>query len=264
MASRENLFNTGINMGRLAVAGAVLYVGAQQIDGASQNPDINQSPVLRGQILTSEEVGGLRNYEVLMAKSARIEPTVIPIADLALVPTPEPETQKMEMMSVAPMTAEQAQRIEKYKEELPNILMKLNADPQQTEDLKMYYPIYRAAQDKSGVPWYLTWIVHEDESSASRNANAFILGSGHYGAMQRAVEFHPDSDIERASAGYSFLKDLPQLHPDDWREIVWGAEALSEYIQSSGSTLGGLERYSAAGPAQTRYGKYLRAENIFE
>ncbi len=260
MVSKENLYNTGKNIGILAAAGAVLYVGAQQVDGASRDGETNQNRAAQGQVLTEAEIANLRSYEALMASTSKVEPTATPVAGPTQMPMSEP--QKMEVMSVPKITAEQSQQIEKYKAELPDILKKLNADPKQIEDLTMYYPFYRAGQDKTGVPWYLTWIVHEDESTASRNPNAFIPGAAHYGAMQRSVQFHPDSDVERASKDYGYLTDLPQRHADDWREIIWGATALREYIDGAGSVLGGLGRYSAAGPAQERYREYENYQAI--
>lgn len=266
MASKENIYDIGKNTGKLILAGAVLYGTVAYMEQRNQNPESAQTTAERGLVLTPAEVAGLRNYESLMAKSAKIEPTatLTAIATPVAIPAPELKSQNMEMMSAAPMTAEQAQLIEKYKDELPNILAKLNADGQQTEDLTIYYPIYREAQDKTGVPWYLTWIVHEEESTASRNASAFILGATHYGAMGRAIQFHPDSDVERASADYGSLANLLQRHPDDWREIIWGATALGEYIDGAGSVPGGLARYSAAGPAAERFQKFLGLETLLK
>lgn len=261
MASKENLYNIGKNLGRLAVAGAALYGGIVYMERENHRPDFSQDTAVRGQVLTEKEITQLRNYESLMAKSSKVEPT----PTFVPIPSVEPKLQVLHIVEKLPlpqMTAEGAQLIEKYKTELPDILVKINADLRQTEDLKMYYPIYRAAQDKTGVPWYLTWIVHEDESTASRNPNAFIPGAAHYGAMQRSVQFHPDSDVERASKDYGFLTDLAQRHPDDWREIIWGATALREYIDGAGSVSGGLRRYSAAGPAQERYREYENYQSI--
>jgi hypothetical protein len=252
----------------LALAGSALFVAAQQVDQRSevrgQRLEIgDQILEVSGQILTEEEIAQINNYDNFMAISAKVEPTpaFVPI------PTAEPKQQVSQIVEKLPlpqMTAEGAQLIDKYKAELPTILEKIKADPQQTEDLTIYYPIYRAAQDKTGVSWYLIWIIHEDESTVSRNANAFILGAAHYGAMQRAVQFHPDSDIERASADYAFLGGLPQRHFDDWREIVWGATAIDEYIEGSGSILGGLKRYSASGPAVERFRRFIELEALLE
>lgn len=265
MASKENLYQIGKNLGRLAAAGAALYGGIYVMENRGRAQDSNQSAVVQGQVLTDAEIAQLRNYETLKAVTSKVEPTAT--ATLVSGPTPIPPSlepaQKMEMMSVAPATAEQSQLIERYKEEIPDILKKLNADQQQVGDLTTYFPIYRIAQDKTGVPWYLTWIVHEQESTASRNPSAFSVGSPHYGAMGRAVQFHPESDVERASKDYGFLADLPQRHFDDWQEIIWGATALSEYIKAAGSVPGGLGRYSAAGPAQERYVEYEKYRAIF-
>lgn len=266
MASKENIYQISKNLGRLAAAGAALYGGIVYMERGNHQPNSSQDTVVRGQVLTEEEITQLRNYDNFIAAVSKVEPTatLVPIPTQIPSPTRESRPQEMEMMAVVQTTAEQSKLIEKYKEELPSILVKLNADTQQTEDLAMYFPIYRAAQDKTGVPWYLTWIVHEQESTASRNPSAFILGAAHYGAMERAVQFHPDSDVERASKDYGYLTDLPQRHADDWREIVWGATALREYIDEAGSVSGGLGRYSAASPAAERFQEFQALENLLK
>lgn len=157
-----------------------------------------------------------------------------------------------------------------YAQESPQIIFKLEANPElfdvqtDVEDLKIYYPIYRAAQDKFKVPWYLLWIMHQAESTVSKDPNAFVVGSyGQYGAMQRVTRFHFKEDVDFASRGLEFLADFNQRHPDDWQEISWAAMKISQDRQSTGSILGALKRYSAAGSAEERYQRFLTLEAVF-
>lgn len=255
MASKENLYKTGKNVGRLALAGAALYGGINCMGNKNHAPDSNQNVVFQGQVLTQSEIDQLYTVENFMAKSAQIKPAAS--LEVSPVSTSEQKPQKMEIMSVSQMTTEQTQLIEKYKEELPNILLKINADEAQAEDLQIYYPIYRAAQDRYGVPWDLIWIIHEEESTASRNENAFKPGTGHIGAMQRAIQFHPQEDVDRANMGLKYLQSLPVRHSSDASEIIWAASAVNEWAGEQRDYHRALLKYSAREFAEERYQKFL-------
>lgn len=261
MASKENLYQIGKNLGRMAAAGAALYGGIYVMENRGGVQDFNQHTVVQGQVLTDAEIANLRNYEALLAITSKVEST----ATSNSVPSPTPPTaepsQKMEMMSVAQMTAEQSQLIEKYKAELPDILTKINADLQQVEDLTMYYPVYRAGQDRYGVPWELTWIIHQEESSVSRNKAAFE-SSIHYGAMQRAVQFHSIEDRDRANVGLEFLAALPVRHFDDAAEIILADAEIAEWAGPPKDYQKALFRYSAAGPAAERFQRFEQLEAV--
>lgn len=140
---------------------------------------------------------------------------------------------------------------------------------QDREDIKLYYPIYSAVGAKYDISWYLLWIIHEQETTASFSQSAFEQGHAHYGAMQRSVAFYGEDAVNEASAGLDALALLPQRHLDDWREIAFAGWKLRRDIDSAtgeGSSepvLGALYAYSAAGPANYRWQLYQTYRNIF-
>ena len=134
---------------------------------------------------------------------------------------------------------------------------------QYTEDLQIYYPIYKVAADRFNLSWYLVWIVHEQESTASRDEKAFLPGRTHYGAMQRAKKYHPDEIVDKIAQDLALLAFLPQRRSDDWKEIVWAAAKLDEDRRKFGSLEAALYRYSAPGPAAFRLQQYLKYSQIF-
>jgi hypothetical protein len=111
-----------------------------------------------------------------------------------------------------------------------------NLSPEQKmEDFNTYFPMYLAAQIKYEVPWYLMWIMHEAETSASRT----VMNDLYLGAMQRgkqkgalygSVEHDPQR-VEEAAEGFEFLRFLPQRQQGqtkndytwDYKELLWGA-----------------------------------------
>lgn len=142
--------------------------------------------------------------------------------------------------------------------------------------LRMYYPIYRAARDKFSVPWYLLWLIHDQESTCSLNSEAFEgWPNPNYGAMQRAIAFHPQSAVEEAAEGYEFLANLPQEHPaDDWKEILWAASKLDRDAKAWEKIIPSKDRafyltralysYSAEGPASAREEIFNVLRRIFK
>lgn len=253
MASKENLYN----IGRIILAGSALSAAACGVEQKNSNSEPTKAATSHGQILTEQEVSQMRNYENLMAFSSKVEPT----PTLVPLPTTEPKYQQVEKIAVAQMTEAGEALIEKYKEELPGILAKINADKEQTEDLKLYYPIYRAGQDKYGVPWELTWIIHQEESNVSRNPAAFESNI-HYGAMQRAVEYHTLEDRGRANEGLEYLGNLPVRHSDDAMEIILATAEVAEWAGPDRNFERALYKYSASGPAADRFQKFEELENL--
>jgi len=256
MASKEHIRKIGKNVSNVLAAGAVLYGGIQLMENRGPSNEPSRQIAYSGQVLTEAEIAALRNYENWIAQSTNATQTQNETSGkrefgISSVENAQPPKPAVEI------TADQKAQITKYESELSDIIAKLNPTQQEQADLKIYYPIYRAAQDRFGTPWYLTWIVHEAESTASQNPNAFIQGATHFGAMQRSVQYHPQEDADRAGAGFEYLATLDVRNPTDIKEIPWGASALAEYIQRAGSILGGLELYSAAAPAQARYQKFL-------
>ncbi len=132
------------------------------------------------------------------------------------------------------------------------------------EDLRLYYPIYHVAADRYQLPWYLLWIIHEAESKASRDENAFKPGFEHYGAMQRSKYYHPDEIVDKISSNLAILAFLPQRHYDDWREIVWAAAKIAEDRAKTGSLESALYRYSSAQQAELRWQLFLKYSEILE
>lgn len=248
-----------------------LAASACSVDQKKTNYPTSETIPARGQVLTEAEIANLRNYDALMAATSKIEPT----ATSTLVPSPTqiPQTQelkpqRMEMMSAAQMTAEQSQLIEKYKAELPSILIKLNADPQQVEDLTMYYPIYRAGQDRYGVPWELLWITHQQESTVSRDPNAYTSDCVNCGAIGRAGKYHTDDDVKNANDGLEYLQLLPVRHPADGTylgdaaEIIWATLFLKEKAGPEKDYKAALYAYCAPVYAQGRYQEFLAMESL--
>ncbi len=150
---------------------------------------------------------------------------------------------------------------------LDRIVYSLKEHPQlfsknKIEDVKMYYPIYEAVAQKYDLPWYLLWIIHEAESNASRSVGAFDGQSAPYfGGMQRDPRVWDQAYVDKASEGLSYLEELPQRHKSDWMEIAAAGSELHNNIKqdlSQGASLNesilfALKRYSAEGPAYSRY-----------
>ncbi len=266
MASKENLYN----IGRILLAGSALTAAAFSVEQRSQNQGQSQSQSqsleVRGLVLTDSEIAQMRDYDGYIAAAAKIEPTeiVTVLSTPVTIAIPEKTYQKpqiVEKLPVVQMIAEGAQLIDKYKSELPDILIIINADGQQTEDLQIYYPIYRAAQDRFGVPWELIWIIHEAESNISRNGSAYECNI-HCGPMQRSVAYHPQEDVNRANVGLEYLQNLPVRHFDDAAEIVWAAAAIDEWAGLERDYQKALLKYSARGPAQERFQRFLESESL--
>jgi len=139
------------------------------------------------------------------------------------------------------------------KEKIENL--RINGALGNLELLEMYYPIYRSAQERFDVPWYLLWLIHDAESTLSQNPEAFNPAL-HYGAMQRATDFYPDSEVEEAAAGLEYLQDLRQNHPDDWKEILWAALKLDRDANDAGIN----DRLQALEKALESYSQEQEAE----
>ena len=140
---------------------------------------------------------------------------------------------------------------------------------QDAVDVGMYYPIYKAAGDKFNVDWYLLWIIHQKESTVSRNPNAFNGSNGYVGAVQRNPYFYPEKIVDEASKGLENLADLSQRHPTDWREIAFAAWKISrdrDGYQKRGMSqplLLALEAYGEDNEANKRWQTYNSLKPIF-
>lgn len=160
-------------------------------------------------------------------------------------------------------------RLEQYAvmkivEDNPQVFSKQDA-----VDVDMYYPIYKAAGDKFNVDWYLLWIVHQKESTVSRNLRAFDGSNGYAGAMQRNPYFYPEEIVDGASEGLEYLAELPQRHPTDWREIAFAAWKVNRDQQAakekgrSQPLLSALQAYGDDGEAYKRWQTYNSLKPIF-
>lgn len=260
MASKENIYKIGRSIGSIAAAGAALYGGIQYMENRGQAHTSNHPTILTGQTLTEDEIAQIRNYDKWIAQSSEIKSTPTSTPPTA-VPEKDFKIQSVEISQIQPVeeiTPDQSALIKKYRSELPGIINKITPNPQEIEDLQIYYPIYRAAQDRFGTPWYLTWIVHEAESTASRNPNAFKENCLQCGAMQRNIRYHPQEDVDRANIGLEYLQKIPTRSKKwDTTDIVWAASALRQWQDTTGSVLGSLGKYSAADSAQIRYQKFI-------
>ena len=102
-------------------------------------------------------------------------------------------------------------------------LKKLSKE-QELEDFNKYFPMYKAAELKYGVPWLLLWGIHEHETTASRDPNTY--NSLYHGAMQRSWQSWPERQTFAAAGGWEFLRHLPQRYQNDWREIMWAGHFI--------------------------------------
>ena len=131
-------------------------------------------------------------------------------------------------------------------------------------DLDMYFPIYKAAEEKYGVDWRLLWIIHDQETLCSSMKETTLVRDvsdydqhGNrlernilYGAMQRDKLSHPDSEVEEATNGLEKLAAIPTRTSDDWKEIAWAAKFIAQLLKEEhGNILNALKRYSATIPA---------------
>jgi|GEM_PF-4309282 len=203
-------------------------------------------------------------------KTSRWEDAVKRLAGMA--PTPESTINivgECQASGVAPAPGVQVESsvnlageaaLEKYKSELPRVLEIAQAHPENFPDLEalqMYYPIYRASGERFGIPWELLYIMHGQESGFSTGTAAFVVTSDQYGCMQRNIYYHPQQDVDRyfASDNMDYLLTLPVRHFDDAEEIFYAAAVMKEYTDQEGSIQEALFRYSAAGPAKSRWEK---------
>jgi len=164
---------------------------------------------------------------------------------------------------------------EQINQELKQVLEIMSANPdifkqKYIEDVKMYYPIYKAAGDKYNVDWFLLWIVHEAETGASNSKIAFNGGTiPYFGGMQRNPQIWPQSYVDEAYSGLEFLDNVKTKHKTDAKEIAAAARELgtniNKYIDlgKDKAVLNALLLYSADEPAKLRFRQYKNYEEIF-
>lgn len=117
----------------------------------------------------------------------------------------------------------------RYREEFKRVVRpKLEKNPQITASINQeYYSVYKAAEYRFGVPWYLLWMIHNAESGCTADPEkAYRLL--HYGAMGRQQSFYPDSQVEKIVSGNYFkpFYTVPLRDRRDWKEIIWAADKI--------------------------------------
>jgi len=152
-------------------------------------------------------------------------------------------------------------------------------EEERLEDFDTYFPIYLAAELKYEIPWYLLWIIHVHETTASRERWPEV--GGYKGAMQRSVLYYPDSVVAEAVRGWEALGLLPQRYSqtrgyftNDHEEIFFAAWKLrndTNQIKKNNPDLSYEEsflkaqyRYCAPEFAAQRIRQYQYIKEIFE
>lgn len=264
MSSKErNLINIVRVTAASAIIGSAVACGETNKKNYSE-PTLEKPLFTRN--LTAQEIEALQNNEAINYLKAVVKtPTE----------TPTPVQVQEKTLSVAESTVPpivdqvNSESPKQYTSELPKIFAEVESNPQlfnvpqDEEDLSIYYPIYRAAQDKFGVDWYTLWIIHQQESTVSRNPAAFEEGTMHFGAMQRSPQSHPQVDVDRYFQGFEYLNSIQTRNVTDPEEIIYAGASIAENTDITGSLLGALNKYSASGPAESRYERYLILKSVF-
>lgn len=263
MSKERNL----IKFARITVAGAVISsVAAYGETNRKISSESTLERTVNSHSLSPAEIQAMQNVEGINYLIASYKtPTEIP------APTQTYELIPKSVETIKPSINEtvNSELLKQYASELPQIFVKLESNSQtfdieqDKEDLSIYYPIYRAAQDKYGVDWFTLWIIHKEESTVSRNPAAFVNGQRHIGAMQRSPQSHPQADVDRYFQGSEQLNSIPTRNSTDPKEIIYAGASIAENTDITGSLLGALNKYSASGPAANRYARYLILKSIF-
>lgn len=180
--------------------------------------------------------------------------------------------------SVLPPTPTHLSKEELHKQEIQNELhsvilnMESHSDifsNKYIQDVKMYYPFYKAVADKYNIDWYLLWIIHEGETGASAGKKGFLSTSPYVGGMQILPMWQKYA--AKASGGLENLRSLPQRHANDWEQIALAAWIIDRNIkqyENNGDSKNvavhnALKLYSALGPAERRFTLYVQYGKIF-
>lgn len=258
--------------------------GANQVQpevGNEKLLDSNQSDEIYSQIVFQNQFQNAKKIPDIVIGKVNINVAPKIIEELIIIKTPT-QTQDQGVAKppekVFPQTVEvqkaEIPAIEKYKSELPAVLEIAKTYPDKfkvsveenpdLEALSMYYPVYRAAQDRFGIPWQLLYIMHGEESGYSIDPRAYQIISDQYGPMQRNIDFHPESRLTKYIVGLEYLANLPLRHPEDAKELIYGAAIMKENFDQTGDWLSALKLYSAAVHAENRYRKYIEMSTLFE
>lgn len=146
---------------------------------------------------------------------------------------------------------------------------------EQLEDFEIYYPIYKAGEQKYNIPWFLLWIIHEHETVASRDVAP--ERSGYRGSMQLAPMHMNNPYIYNAPQEYEFLDEINSQRylrrngwlTNDWEEILRGAAytrlfADSKKLADDEAAILSVVRnnYSAVVYGRQREAQYLKIKPL--
>ena len=219
------------------------------------------------QIIFQNDTRETSRWEATVKQFAKVTPPPEPTINIVgeyqasqFVPTSEAQVEN-------PVNFVGEAALEKYQTELPQILKIAEANKEiflDIESLAMYYPIYRAAEDKFQVPWELLYITHGEESTYSQDPNAFVIKNDQFGAMGRNILYHPQEDVDKFFEGMDFLDRVPTRDPTDPEEIIYAAREYFEWSIETGGLRGAIGRYCRADIAERRWEKYCRMSALFD
>lgn len=136
-------------------------------------------------------------------------------------------------------------------------------------DLGIYFPIYWEAGKKYDLPWYLLWVIHQEESHVSRDPNGLNGSNGYETGMQLTYLYTNKSYVADAMVNIpDYVFNFPTRDSRD----IQGICAAAKKLHADGSFWGhegdwaiidGLHAYSAAGPAERRAATYLALKETF-
>jgi hypothetical protein len=229
------------------------------LSGVAKDSRLDGHEVYQYSPLPQEDFKTLNIYHSTEVNSPDIK---IPYSKLE-IPTPSPLALSKKQTERQNSNNDLTEVISKMKEH-KNIF-----SDKYVQDVKMYYPIYKAVGDKYHMDWYLLWIVHENETGASAGWRGFVPESYYKGAMQRDPNTWDQDFVNNAAKGLEDLAKLPQRHQDDWKEIAAGAAILDRNIkhyQNLGkdkAVFNALRLYSTLEAAKERFALYKRDRILF-
>lgn len=150
---------------------------------------------------------------------------------------------------------------------------------QRIEDFNRYFPLYKAAEIQYGIPWFLMWIIHAQETTVSREKHPD--GISLKGTMQRDTRSYSDEDVKKAAEGWEFLHALPQEYSKqnkkpyfDSDEILWAASKIRRdaetllkefpYLSFEERFLKAQESYCKEPFAEARIRAYWKIKRFFK
>lgn len=233
-----------------------------QLRDNSPNMSVNEEPIKENVVFAANTETAPPTSTPSPASSPSLSPTPSFLAS----PTPTPEP--------TPTLSPAEKRQQKIRQDLVEINLILDANSnifsdKYKADINLYYPIYKPVADKFKLDWYLLFIVHEKETGASAGKRGFAPDSYYVGAMQRDPNTWSESFVKQASRGLEYLKDLPQRHSDDWREIAAGAAILDRNVDhyislgKKRAVLNALRLYTPGVGGYQRFELYKKYEKLF-